>query len=304
MAGCNCNMGLSNTGRPNCVPIQSVTSKLIMVPLSNSDGELNFIDLTSPLPNFTELVNSQDESFRWFPLPVFENVELPKADSKFEEANSGRMVFLRQGKRSFSGELWADDSSPTLLSKLQNNRCVEFGVYIVDINGNLIGSKVGDALYPIKIDNASFDPKLMFATDSTTQKIMVAFDFDRLFDEGTLYMITPTEAIDFNTLEGLIDVNFIDLEQDSASVVLFSLVLDYGTAINPILFKGGQLADFQVYNINGDFYEDIDYVDENPANPGFYELGLDGATFNSGTNYIIKVIRDGYTGSVTFEGND
>ena len=138
MAGCNCNVGLSNTGRPGCVPLQSVTSKLIMVPLQDNQGNLNGIDLSIALPTWSDLINEADSSKRWFPIPEFENVELAKADSQFEEANSGRMAFLRQGKRSFAGELWADDSTPTLLGKLQNNRCVDFGVYIVDVNGNLV----------------------------------------------------------------------------------------------------------------------------------------------------------------------
>jgi len=298
MAGCNCNMGLSNTGRPNCVPIQSVTSKLIMVPLKNNAGGDNFIDLTSPLPNWLDLVNEFDASLRWFPLPVFENVELPKADSKFEEANSGRMVFLRQGKRSFTGELWADDSSPTLLSKLQNNRCVDFGVYIVDINGNLVGSKVGDRLYPIKVDNPSFDPKLQFATDSTTQKIVVAFDFDRLFDEGTMYMITANEAgLDFNTLEGLVDVNVLNVVENAGTDITFDAKLDYGTALNPILFKGATLSDFELYNNSTSTVESINSVTENLPQEGNYTLDF---SFNSGDSYTLTIVRTGYTGSYTW----
>ena len=301
MAGCNCNMGLSNTGRPNCVPIQSVTSKLIMVPLKDNAGNDNFIDLTSQLPNWLDLVNEADSSLRWFPLPVFENVELPKADSKFEEANSGRMVFLRQGKRSFSGELWADDSSPTLLSKLQNNRCVDFGVYSIDINGNLVGSKVGDYLYPIKVDNPSFDPKLMFATDATVQKIMVAFDFDRLFDEGTLYMITATEAgIDFNTLDGLVDVNVLNVVEIAGQDITFDAKLDYGTALNPILFKGATLSDFKLYNNDTSTVESINSVVENLPTEGNYTLDFG---FNGGDSYTLTIVRTGYTGSYTWTAN-
>lgn len=289
--GCNCNAGLSNTGRPNCVPIQSVTSKLIMVPLFDADGNQNFIDLTAPVPNWVDLVNEADATKRWFPLPNFENVELPKADSQFEEANSGRMVFLRQGKRSFTGELWADDSSPTLLSKLQNNRCVDFGVYIVDVNGSLVGSKVGDELYPIPVDNPSFDPKYMFATDSTTSKIMVAFDFDRLFDEGTMYMITATEAgLDFNTLNGLIDVNFTANVTPGGGQLISTLLLDYGTAYNPIQFTGGVAADFAI-TING-VASTFTSVTEGPS--GTYTF-LHGGT--PGDEILISVAKTGYTGS-------
>lgn len=291
--GCNCNAGLSNTGRPNCVPIQSVTTKLIMVPLVANDGIKNYIDLTSPLPTWNDLVNEADASKRWFPLPVFENVELPKADSQFEEANSGRMVFLRQGKRSFSGELWAEDSSPTLLSKLQNNRCVDFGVYIVDTAGNLVGSKVNDALYPIPVDNPSFDPKYMFATDSTTSKIMVAFDFDRLFDEGTMYMITATEAgVDFNDLSGLLDVNFNN-NVVTAGQLVSDLALDYGTALNLIKFTGAVAADFAITN-NGAL-STFTSVTEGPD--GTYTFVF---TATSPDEIVISVNKDGYTGSTSF----
>jgi hypothetical protein len=299
--GCNCNAGLSNTGRPNCVPIQSVTSKLILVPIKANDGTLNGIDLTAPVPVWDDLVNELDASKRWFPLPAFENVELAKADSQFEEANSGRMAFLRQGKRSFAGELWAEDSSPTLLSKLQGNRCVDFGVYIVDVTGQLVGSKVGDFLYPIPVDNPSFDPRFMFATDDTVQKIMVAFDFDRLFDEGTMYLITPAEAgVNFNELSGLVDVNFLNIVENLNTDLTFDLNLDYGTAYNPIKFKGGQLSDFQLYNNTTLTLETITSVTENLPTEANYTLAF---PFVTNESYTITIIRAGFTGSYTFTAN-
>lgn len=300
MLGCNCNAGLSNTGRPNCLPIQSVTSKLIMVPLVANDGTLNFIDLLSPLPTWNDLINEVDASKRWFPTPIFENVELPKADSQFEEANSGRMVFLRQGKRSFSGELWAEDSSPTLLSKLQNNRCVDFGVYIVDVNGNLIGSKVGTGLYPIPVDNPSFDPKYMFATDSTTSKIMVAFDFDRLFDEGTMYMVTPTEAgINFNDLNGLIDVNLI-LSSNLSGQVQFNANFDYGTALNPILYQGATApSDWNLYDVSTS--TTITPLAVTESAPGTYLITY--TTPGVGDTLILSVSKDGYDGELSYVEN-
>jgi hypothetical protein len=298
LLGCNCEAGLSNTGRPNCVPIQSVTSKLILVPKYANDGTLNGIDLNAPLPAWNDLVNESDVSKRWFPLPVFENVELPKADSQFEEANSGRMVFLRQGKRSFTGELWSEDSSPTLLNKLQSNRCVEFGIYIVDVVGNLVGSKVGDYLYPIPVDNPSWDPKYMFATDSTTSKIMLAFDFDRLFNEGTMYMITPTEAVqNFNELEGLVDVNLLNQLQVANTSITFDARLDYGTALNPIMFKGATASDFSLFNNTTSAIVVIGGVVENLPNEANYTISY---AFVTGNSYTLSVVRDGFTGSITF----
>lgn len=293
--GCNCDAGLSNTGRPNCLPLQSVTSKLILVPMQDSVGNLNGIDLTAPLPTWANLVNEADETKRWFPLPTFENVELPKADSVFEEANSGRMAFLRQGKRSFAGELWAYDATPQFLGKLASGRCVEFGVYIVDINGSLVGSKVGDMLYPIAVDNQSWNPTFMFATDSTIQKIMLAFDFNRLFDESTMWMITASEAIDFNTLEGLLDVNLVIDSQVTGTSVTLDATFDYGTALNALKFKGATLGDFALYNNDTQSTTAITGVSE--IQDGKYTLL---ASFISGDSYTLSVTKDGFVGSLTF----
>lgn len=298
MSGCNCNVGLSNTGRPGCVPLQSVTSKLIMVPLAANDGTLNGIDLAAALPTWSDLINEADASKRWFPLPEFENVELAKADSQFEEANSGRMAFLRQGKRSFAGELWGDDSTPTLLGKLNSGRCVSFGVYIVDVNGNLIGSKSNGYLYPIPVDEQSWDPKFMFATDSTVQKIMLGFDFYRLFDESTMYMITATEAgINFNDLNGLIDVNLEVLSQVTTVSVTVKATFDYGTALNPILFQGAtNTADWSIYDVTNNTLIGVPSgVAEAPAGEYVVDYG-----FTSGDDYTLSVVKDGFIGTIAF----
>ena len=293
--GCNCDMGLSNTGRPNCLPLQSVTSKLILVPLQDNAGAYNRIDLTT-LPVWDNLINSLDESQRWYPLPSFENVELPKADTIFEEANSGRMAYLRQGKRSFAGELWAYDSTPQFLGKLSSGRCVEFGIFVVDINGSLIGSKVGNFLYPIPVDNQSWNPTLMFATDSTIQKIMLAFDWNRFFDESTLWMITSDEASqNFNDLKGLLDVNLINPVQVANTSIQVDATFDYGTAINPLKFKGAVLADFDLYDNTNSAPFAITAVSE-PTEGTYIVL----ASFVTGDSYTLSVTKSGFTGSITF----
>lgn len=296
--GCNCEAGLSNTGQPNCVPIFSVTSGLIMVPLKANDGTLNGLDLSASVPVWSDLINETDSSKRWFPIGAFENVELPKADSQFEEANSGKMAFLRQGKRSFSGELWSEDSTPTLLGKLQLNRCVDFGVYIVDVNGNLIGSKADGYLYPIPVDNPSFDPRFMFATDSTVQKLMVGFDVDRLFDESTMYMVTPEEAgINFNDLDGLVDVNLTE-DSLSATTLVTTATFDYGTAYNPLKYKGaGSPSDWDIYDSTGAVVVGgVGAVSEAPD--GTYSITLVGLSV--GDVYELRTSKDGFEGKLTF----
>jgi hypothetical protein len=299
--GCKCDLGLSNTGTPNCITIQSVTSKLILVPLINNDGGYNSISLSGTTASIiNDKINEEDASKRWFPLGTFENVTMEKAESSFEEAPSGKKVFIKQGKRSFAGELWS--TTPTLLGKIQDNRCVEFGVYIVDVNGNLIGlNKNQGNLRPIPVDNQSFDARLMFATDTTIQKIMVAFDFDRLVDESELWMITPEDAagFNFNSVEGLLDVR---LFTENASINGFSVLaqLDYGTGGNEIKVKGLRFA-----GSYADFYIKADGMLITPSEVSFSANdNLYSFVFNAplivGTVVTISINKDGYVGSTSY----
>lgn len=243
---CDCNAGLSNTGRPGCVPIQNVTSSLILVPLKDSTGAKNGINLAIALPTWADKINETDITKRWFPLPPFEDITLPKADSQFAEAASGRKAKLRQGKRSFAGDLWEEDSSPTFLGKLEAASCVDFGFYIVDTEGSLIGSfdSSDNYLYPIPADRASWDPKLMFPTDTEVSKIHLEFDWYRLFDESTLKMLTPAEAgQNFTELEGLIDLAFANEAASAATQkITFDAKFEYGTALNPLKYMGATLV--------------------------------------------------------------
>ncbi len=301
MEVCDCNVGLSNTGRPGCVPIQAVTSSLILVQMKNNAGVKNGIDLSVALPVWSDLINATDASERWFPLPPFEDVTLPKADSQFAEAASGRKAKLRQGKRSFAGDLWEEDSSPTMLGKLEAAGCVDFGIYIVDVNGNLIGdyNATDDYLYPIPVDNASWDVKFMFPDDSNVQKIHVEFDWNRLYKEQNMKMLTATEAgQDFTELEGLIDVVFAAEAASAATQeITFEAAFEYGTALNAIKYIGATAVGDWGVTVNGGAPIVPSTVVENPD--GTYVVDMPAASFIATDLIEVTVTKDGFSGSVS-----
>jgi hypothetical protein len=126
---------------------------------------------------------------------------------------------------------------------------------------------------------------------------MVAFDFERLFDEGTMYMITPTEAgQNFNDLDGLLDVNFTD-NTLTANDLTSELVLDYGTALNPIQFTGAIAADFE-FTVNG-VVTALGGVTE--LSPSVYEFDFTGLV-TTGDDCVISIDKSGYDGSYSFVG--
>lgn len=297
MSGCRCNIGLANTGRPNCVPIQSVASRLIITELANVLALTPAGDIPDVLDGlFTAPVHE-----RWFPLPRFENVEIPKADSKYEEAPSGRKVFLRQGKRSFMGELWEGDSHPHYLKQLQDMRCTKFGAFIVDVNNNLIGLRVGDEgfLRPIPLDNASWDPQMVFPTDSSTQKIKLSFDFDLNVDEGDLFMLSFEEiGYDFGTQNGLIDVNITntgDLVGDQTAIL--KVVSAFVTTVADTPIEG--LASSINCTVNG---TPVTPATSSETAAGEYTFTFAPGTFNGGDLVVFTTeLASGYEGTLSVQ---
>ena len=210
MFGCKCGLGLSNTGLPNCVTLQSVTTRLIFVNLKDSTGALTRVDLTA-LPNFSNLFTAVNPKDRWYPLESFDNVEMPIADSSFEETASGRKFFIKSGKRSFNGDMYLQ--SPEALSIINSFSCSQVGVYAVDANNNLIGIKDGNYLYPISINNKSLDAKIVFASDANVQKMNLTFDFLTSVEESKMWLIPYSDTnFDFNLVSGIKDIVIANTE--------------------------------------------------------------------------------------------
>ncbi len=248
MAACKCNVGLSNTGTA-CTPVMSVTDKIILVPYYNNDGEVNSIDLTDTLDAayFTALVNQADASKRWFPLPSLKNVADERAENVVESFDDGSSVFITDGNRSFTGLLIK--GSVQLLKKINAARCVEVGIFVIDRQGNLIGSILADGtLAPIKLDKDSISALLVKTTDTTVQKIQLKFNFSQDESDENLRMVTADEmSYDVRLLKGLLDIT-VTYSSITTTGFVATLKTEYGTVITPVLDKGLDLADFALYN--------------------------------------------------------
>jgi hypothetical protein len=108
-------------------------------------------------------------------------------------------------------------------------------------------------------------------------------------------MITPTEAgINFNDLNGLVDVNFIN-DSVSTTDITFDAVLDYGTAINPIKFSGAVSADFVLYNNTTTSTVTITVVENLPLE-GNYTATFTAQT--AGDSLTLSVSKGGFDGEV------
>jgi len=249
---CSCEVGLGNTGTPNCEEIAKVGKKLIFVPTYKADGTRNGLDLTSAIDNavITALINAADQEERWYPAPNLENVEDVRADPITESANSGTSYFIQEGQRTFVGLMF--DQGSVLLGKLQAMVCQQMSAYVVDKGASLIGVVDPSAptiFRPIDIQDSTFYPRLVKATDTAIQKIQLNFTWSDLENDANLRMILATEVPDvsFLNLRGLLDVD-AEYSNESTTTFTAALSLQYGTALakNPV--KGLVIGDFSLYN--------------------------------------------------------
>jgi hypothetical protein len=122
------------------------------------------------------------------PTGEIKNVEDLRGDSTFQSFNDGSNLFVKQGIRKFVGYFPAVNSG--LVKEFESVRGQKMGVMFVDKNGSLIGkSKDYADLLPISIDTNTFEAKLVKATDSEVQMVMITFEFKSFEKDGDLVLV-------------------------------------------------------------------------------------------------------------------
>ena len=272
----DCCKNRPNFGRPTCVTEWGDIVGFVLSPLKYDDGSPysdNILSISSD-----DLLNkfyATNPSNRWFAFPTLENVEYVVADSLVEEGASGRKSFLKKGKITLNAESWDKDGTSVLSKKMAQLRCADWGLYFITSNNILVGRKVSNInsdneFAPVPLDSQSVDPKFMFKTNSTTQKVMFTLDLDRNFDDGTYYAIPCDELWD-NTVQV---VKSLDL-QNLPSIIDAELTLN-----------GSVLATGWNITINDDYRQGA----RNPAN-----TDLGNVTGLGASNFLITNLTDATT---------
>lgn len=242
---CLCGSGMNNTGLASCLPAFKKTTGIILVPMFANDGTRNYIDMSTTI-DLTAKVQDTDKSKRFYPIQDLKDVELPVADTKFKTYKDGSKRKLADGVRSFKATM--PETSSVLIGKLQGVSCQKFGVFLVDIDGQLRGLKDGTKLYPIEI--GGFNAIFKDATDDEVNEGMIEFDFDILLKISKFWILSTTDLnVNPNELSGLIDATLTEVSSGSTSTVV-DIRSDFGSGIdtNPAPIVGLVSADFSGYN--------------------------------------------------------
>lgn len=265
---CVCNNGIGNTGLPLCVQLQKVIKKVIFVQTVSNGGVITKIDPATTLNKLwvTALLNNSDKSIAWFPTPEIKNIDTPKSDPVFQKFEDDSSNFVREGVRQFAGLI--PSCPPMYKAKLETVRCnANTGVYLVDIEGNLIGMKVGTDgfLYPLPINAQSIVAKVVLGNDKNVTSVMLDFEFPAFMNDADIRMIAGSAFPDFSplTIAGLLDVN-AKLVSVTDTVLTIDLSTPSPDLSAPITIQGWVTADFLSSNTStlGKIYDVTDTVDK------------------------------------------
>lgn len=251
MKACDCLETLGNTGEAGCKPLFGVTKKVIFVNKYKADGtptRLLISTLITPAV-LTALLNNADPYQRFYPSPLLENVGGARADATYETAASGRKAFVKEGVRTTTAEVWGQGSE--YKANLDQNRCADLAAYVVDIYGNLRGMILAEPdgyLYPIDIDNESFYTKLLPATDTTNEKLLITFDWAQTEEDANLRMILAGDmTANWLRAAGLLDIS-AEYSNITTTTLKAKLKTRYGSVASPIVDSGLVIGDFTMYN--------------------------------------------------------
>jgi len=293
MAVCKCDVGLSNLGLPNCVPIAGVTKKIILLPYYDNDGNINSVDCADAFDEAYFVAKANDTADkRWQVTPEVKNVDDVKGDSIFESFNDASNLLVQEGTRTFNGVM--PQQSPAFLGQLKGARCVQLGVFIIDKNGALIGSGIVEGkLQPFRVDNNTWNATLVKGTDTTLQKVMLSFEYSRLELDENIRMITADSfTFDLLNLQAVKDVNLTGLAVTLPSQIDFTAETIYGSQCALVKVQGlgdPTLTDF-VVTVDG-VPDAILSVTE--ASAGVYTIGIT-SVLVGGEVVVVTIAKDNF----------
>lgn len=251
---CDCNVTLANTG-VGCTPLMKVVKRPWIMPVRDSLGALNYIDLAGTLDNtyFAGLINQADSSKRLYPLPEIKNITDARDKPTTFTWKDGTEVFIRTGVRKFEGMFPPDSASPQLNGTIETFKCGNPGFFGVDADGTIWGkiSSDGTKLYPVIMDAQSIAATFTKPTDTEPQMMGLTFNFHPTETDCQLRGLVVTElvgGIDPLSYDGLVNV-YAKVISCTITKLVIKLYDDFGTALNPRTVKNLVVGDFSLTKV-------------------------------------------------------
>lgn len=246
---------IGNTGISSGAKIGKKVVKGFLVQTFADDGTRNELDGTGGDYTLTSaallaLTCHADPSKRWYPLPKFYDVELPKGDNVLDTAGDGTNFLVQEGVRSFSAMHKAQDAS--LLKALDSIECAgsaDWSIFLVDTCEQVFVEEVeANKGRPLRISQDTFNAIYNFATDTTVNNIMITYDFDKFIKDSRLRLVAVDEDADILRSTGLITVR-VAYSAISTTGFTATMNFDFGNLGALQAYEGAVITDFALNEI-------------------------------------------------------
>jgi hypothetical protein len=233
----------------------------IIVPRFKADGVTrNTIDLSSPTlgQDIKDLIATSTALLeRIYPFPRCENITFERSETVYETAPSTRKYKIPNvgGVRTMKFETWGKDAVHEILRQLKVLGCSDVDFFLVDVSGSVWGildDKLDTDMRGYEMATETFDAFKEYATDTTTQKIMINWDLDNAECEENSYGIN-SEVLGYSgtTLKPLSPA-YIKLAELDATTVQFTVCeADGSFAGSPVVGLVASGATFSVVSDTG-----------------------------------------------------
>ncbi len=288
--------------------ITSDTALTLNVAATTTDSGLSYNEFNAAY--FTAYINHVDPARRFYPSTFVKNATDNRDMSITESYEDQTAAIVNQAIRKFNMVIVGKDATPQLAAKLRAGKDSDngLGFWEYDKDGNIWGmlNTVGQ-LDQRRIDQNTLDVVYNPGTDTTTPKIVIAFDILSTESDDNIACLAACDTssdVNANIFVGLLDIfgTISNITVDGFTIQLDTI---YGSANSPVTDKGLLVTDFKssstgdagkIYrsnNIPGDeaIISVTERVDENGSGTGIYDVVIPTAT--TGDTLHPKIVRDG-----------
>jgi len=258
MSLCSCTTGVKNFGQPNCVGILERPEKLAFVQTFADDGTANKIASTDTINDtfVSGLINQADNSKKWYPSPVINQVNDTRGENNTFEID-GFEINVSEGVRTMAFTV-IDGAHPKIADAFNSMGCRDMSFYVWSVTGQIGGNdRVAGELRPFRIKKKTMQAIYQAPNkeNEAPAMVMVKFAISDLEDDSNIAFINPGTGandvqVDITSYVGLIDVVMGAATGITTTGFTVPIDLIYGSVFDKQPFKGGVLGDFSLAEIS------------------------------------------------------
>jgi len=190
-----------NTGVPQCYMDLAPINGIILTPIGYT---LTKAEIASTLLSKLQTSTLAARANRIYPVLNFVDIKDNTEQPSYQTLGFGRKVLLKEGKYSFEASYL--DGGLCLSNQLRNFNYTKWAAFLVDANGVLVGTKVGDNIMAIPL-NLFYASPYGIATSSQAASYKLNIEIEpKYLNEEIGFVQTKGEFDIFDSVKGLLNL--------------------------------------------------------------------------------------------------